>query len=702
MSGKSIRAQIAPGFVLLVAAVTLPVMRAKAEDAPTVDTSKWVCKYCPFDTGFSLTPDLGLGYVSDDSAKFGEYTGLNEQGAYVVADADGRYRGEDGLWLDLSAVDLGLDSRYIGVEAGRQGRYEVHLSYKQLPHNISDTTVSPFSGFGTGSLTLPSTWVPGATTDAMSALDGSLHEVDFETERRLFDLGAALTPVKHWAFAINVRHEEKTGTRGTGGSFVFNDARFPMPFDYKTDQFDVSAAYNVARFQARIAYYASIFRNEDRALVWANPYVPLAVGGTAGQLALAPGNQFHQVTLSAGYRITERTQLTADVAFGRMTQDEAFLPYTINPSLTTQPLPRNSLNGRVDTLTGKLRIASTLTDRLRVNASVSYNDRNNRTPQAVYDPIVTDTAPGEPRTNLPYSFERSVASVDGAYAWTPDITLYAGCSFDEYKRDLQEVARTREGSCWGKAGLQTNDVATISLTWTHSQRTGSDYVPNAYDTPLQNPLMRIYYMADRDRDAVKLRLDGSPGPRFEFGVEANVTWDWYYNSVIGLLDGRSWAAAADCAWMFSEKASATCYLSHEQIRSSQANAEFLASAPLWFGENKDTIDTAGVGIKVNANDKLDFGLDYTYSRSTGETVIQSATVGFPDLTTRLGSARLYVNYAPKQKLSLRLSYWYEDYRTEDWAVDGVTPSTIDNVLSLGQESPSYNVNVVTLSCRYEF
>jgi hypothetical protein len=32
----------------------------------------------------------------------------------------------------------------------------------------------------------------------------------------------------------------------------------------------------------------------------------------------------------------------------------------------------------------------------------------------------------------------------------------------------------------------------------------------------------------------------------------------------------------------------------------------------------------------------------------------------------------------------------------------VTPSTIANVISLGQGSPPYHINVITLSGRYEF
>jgi len=701
MHGNHLRPQVAHG-VAFVLFTMLPVMRAAAEDAPAVDTSKWVCKFCTFEeTGFSFTPNLGVGYVTDDSAKFGEYTGMNEQGAYLIADAAGRYRGADGLWLDLSAVDLGLDSRFFGVEGGRQGKYEFHLNYKQLPHNISDTANSPFLGIGTTSLTLPSSWVPASTTGAMTALDASLRGTDFNTERRMVDLGGALTLVKHWAFAVNVRHEEKTGTRGTGGSFIFNDSRLPMPVDYQTDQFDASAAYNAERLQARFAYYGSIFNNDDAALIWENPYLPLANGATTGQLALAPSNQFHQLVFSAGYKLAERAQVTGDIALGRMTQNESFLPYTINSSLPTQPLPASSLDGQVDTLTGNLRFTTTPVDKLRINASLTYNERNNRTPQAEYDWITTDTAVAAPRTNLPYSFKHTVASIDGAYPLTTSIRLYAGCTIDEFERDLQEVEYTNEGGCWGKAGFQAKDGASFTIKWAHSLREGSDYLPPP-DTPPQNPLMRIYSMADRSRDELNLRIDATPGERFNFGLDASVTWDAYYNSAIGLLDGNSLSLAADCSWMLSEKFSATCYASHEQIKSRQANAELLAPSPLWTSENTDTIDTAGAGFKYRVHEKLDLGIDYTFVRSSGEILIESATVGFPDLETRLNSARLYIDYATKKKLSLRLSYWYEDYRSDDWALDGVTPSTISNVLAFGQGTPSYYINVVALSGRYEF
>jgi MtrB/PioB family decaheme-associated outer membrane protein len=685
---------------LLIAAAVVP-LRTGAEEAAAVDTSRWACKYCTFEEAADFSTTLGAGYVSDDSAKFGEYNGLNEEGGYAVAAAAGRYRGKEALWLDLSATDLGLSSRSVDLDGGRQGRWDLHLNYWQLQHAISDTAVTPFGGAGKSALSLSSSWVPASTTGTMTMLDSSLHGIDFETERKRFDLGGSLTPVEHWSFAVNVRHEEKSGTRGMGGSFVFNDALLPVPVDYRTEQIDASAAYRTAQFQGRIAYYGSIFENDTAALSWGNPYVPLA-GDTMGQLALAPGNEFHQLVLTAGYQIHERSRVTADVAVGRMTQDEAFLPYTVNTTLMTSPLPRQSLDGRVDTLTSALKLNVAPLDKLRIDASVTYNDRNNRTPATVYELITTDTGVAEPRTNLPYSLSRIVATLDGAYALAAGTMLYAGCRYDEHERDLQEVVHTRDESCWGKVSVNAADSADVSLMWTHAQRTSSDYVPNPDDIALQNPLMRLYNLANRDRDEVKLRVDLTPAESFEIGLDGHVAWDSYYKSVIGLRDARSWAAAVDCAWTLTAKLSATCYLSHEQIDSHQANAELLAPAPLWFGNSTDTTDTAGAGLTYRAHDKLDVGLDYLYARSTAETAIKSATVGFPDLTTRLHSARLYVDFAATARLALRLSYWYEEYRSDDWALDGVTPSTVSNVLAFGQTSPAYQINVTTLSGRYKF
>jgi len=96
-----------------------------------VDTSEWKCEYCPFDDGYRAEIDAGAIYVSDDAARFGNGTGLDEKGAYVDLGGNGRYR-KDGTDVSWYAEDLGTSARVLNVSAGRPGKYEVELDYREL------------------------------------------------------------------------------------------------------------------------------------------------------------------------------------------------------------------------------------------------------------------------------------------------------------------------------------------------------------------------------------------------------------------------------------------------------------------------------------------------------------------------------------------------------------------------------------------
>ena len=70
-----------PLFLLTALGVLSAAGTAAAADSGTVDTSEWKCESCPFPKkGTSGAIDVGLAAVSDASAKFGDYTGLQRQG----------------------------------------------------------------------------------------------------------------------------------------------------------------------------------------------------------------------------------------------------------------------------------------------------------------------------------------------------------------------------------------------------------------------------------------------------------------------------------------------------------------------------------------------------------------------------------------------------------------------------------------------
>lgn len=692
----------------LVLLIALSTQAAAAEDtvaagANIVDTSQWKCKFCQFDEGLSGTLDLGLGYVSDDSFKFGEYTGLNKQGPYLIGNADVRSRAKDGGYWNFNATDLGLDSRELRAESGRQGKYRLFLEYDELPHFISDSASTPFLGTGGDTLTLPPGWVRAGTTGGMTSLGASLHDVDLQTQRKRVGVRFSYIPERDWEYAVNVRHETKEGTMRIGGAFFFNSAQLIRPVDYVTDQVDVSATYRSATWQTRFAYYGSMFRDGNDALTWQNPFTALVAGADAGQLALPPDNEFHQLAGAVGYQWSERTRVTADLAVGRMRQDQNFLAPTLNPNLSVPALPRDSLEGRVDTLNANLNVLSDVSDRLRLSAAYLYDDRANKTPQATYNWVTTDTFIAAPRTNLPYSFTHGAFKLSADYRLTSRLKTSLGFDDDTRERTFQEADKTREQTVWGKFIVRARDDTDLTLKLAHADREVSSYHAVPQIDPPENPLLRKYNMANRTRDAANLRADFAARENVNLGFAIDVATDDYPDSTIGLTRGKDLNLSFDASAALGKSTNLNFFVNREEIKSTQVGSQAFAT-PDWSATNEDTITAAGVGLKHAAiRNKLDLGADYTASRSSGAIVVTNGVpTPFPDLVTRLDTVRLYTTYRLKDGISLYSAYSYEHYRTRDWTLEGVAPNTIPNVLTLGEIPPSYHVGVLALALRYKF
>ena len=670
----------------------------------SVDTSQWKCESCKFEQGVSGTLDLGVGDVSHKSSKFGEYNGLNKKGGFVIGDGAVRARGEDGTYWNLNASNLGLHTRSLDAEGGRQGSYKLLFKYDEVLHSLSDSAQTPFAGNGGTFLTLPAGF-PAATTAAMP-LAGTLRQIDLGTQRTRLGVGASWTPVRDWEYGVSFRREAREGTKRIAGAFFINSAQLVEPVDFLTHQLDASASYTGAKWQAKLAYYGSTLRNSNDSLNWQNPFsfLPGFPGAGSGQLALPPDNQFHQVLASAGYQISERTRASADIAVGRMTQNDGFLGSTQNVTLAVPALPGSSLNGRADTLDANLKLSSALTDRLRLNAAYIYNDRDNQTPQAMYSMVSTDMFAGAPRTNLPYGFTQEKFKLSADYKVLANTKVFAGVDSESRKRTFQEVDRSREDTVWGKITSRVLDKADLSLKFAHGERRNSAYQVVPGIAPPENPLLRKYNMASRTRETVALRADVAVAENVNIGFGVDTSNDDYLDSTIGLLSGRDLNLNGDVSVILTQDTSLHLFANHQEIKSRQAGSQTF-SIPDLSGENKDRIDFFCIGLKhVAIKDKLDIGADYGSSRSKGEISVNTGALNpaFPNLSTTLDSLKLYASYRLKDNVSLQASYWHERYDSNNWMLDGVAPGTIPNVLALGEQAPRYSVNVFRLALRYKF
>jgi MtrB/PioB family decaheme-associated outer membrane protein len=668
-----------------------------------LDTSRWECEYCIVESGFSGGAELGVGDVSDDSFKFGEYNGLEDDGAFFIGNGTARYRDGDAGYLDLKVRDLGLDTRSLDFEGGRQGRYRLFLTYDEIPHNISDSAKTPYLGSGGDMLGLPANWVTAGSTAGMTELAGSLRNADVDTQRQRFGIGGAFIPARKWETSVNFRHEVRDGQLGSGGAFFFNAAQLVEPIDYVTDELEAAVTYTTRKWQARLSYYGSFFDNDDESLTWQNAFNPLVAGADAGQLALPPDNQFHQVLLASGYQLSDRTRLSGDIAMGRMEQDENLLQATLNPNLAVA-LPRTSADAEVETLTANVKADSSITGKLRLNAAYRYSDRDNTTPSELFEWVTTDSFVNPPRRNLPYSFTDNTGSLGADYRFSGRTRLSAGYDYQKRERTNQEVRDTTEDTIWAKFRVRAGDYVDLELGAGHADRDASNYDPVAETDPSQNPLLRKYNMADRTRDTGSVHAGVSPHERVSIGLDIDYSKDDYSDSLVGLTESRDTRYNADVSVILTDVTTLTAFGGREQIKSEQAGSQAFA-APDWFAKNDDTFDSFGIGVKHQLiEDKLDVGADYVWSRSTGEIRVDNGAspADFPDLKTSLDTLNLYASYRLRDNLTLRAAYWYEEYDSSDWLLDGVSSATIPNVIAFGELSPEYDVHVIMMSVRYQF
>jgi MtrB/PioB family decaheme-associated outer membrane protein len=676
-----------------------------AGSAAAADTANWKCETCPYPKGVSASVEVGVGAVSGASSKFGDLTGLQRDEGHLVLGGSVSRRGEDGYFADVTATDLGLDTRQVTAQTGREGLYTLKLGYSEVPRHLTDGAATPFLGVGGSVLTLPAGFPSGST--ATMPLAASLQQVGVGYKRSRFDLSATWLAGENWTHHLTLRHDVRDGTRVQGAAFFANTSQLVIPVDQTTDQIELGTAYAGRRWQASLAYQISLFRNGQDSLTWDNPFFPVIAGSAQGQLALAPDNEMHQIVGTGAYQISPKIRASADFSVGRMTQNSSYLAPTLNAALaaTVPALPAASLDGRVDTFNGSVRLSAAPTDKLRLNASYARDVRDNRTSVLTYPMVSNDMfLDAATRTNTPYTIKQDRLKLNADYRGPGSLKLSAGIEEDDRERSYQEVVNTREATVWGRLRMQARENLNLSLKLAHAERRHSTYgISTWYGYP-ENPLLRKYYLAARNRDSVGLRAETTIGEKVNLALSADYADDHYGESAVGLTGARSANFGADLSFAMSEQTQLHLYGQTEEIRSRQAGSQAFSVAD-WTAHSKDRFDMLGLGVQHAAiANKLDLGADLTFSRSNSDVSVDNGTnpPAFPTATTALDSLKFYATYKLKDNLSLTGSYWYERYEAKDWRLDSVQPNTVFNLLALGQQAPRYTANVVRVALRYRF
>jgi MtrB/PioB family decaheme-associated outer membrane protein len=431
-----------------------------------------------------------------------------------------------------------------------------------------------------------------------------------------------------------------------------------------------------------------------------------------------------------------------------MTQNEAFLPYTINPGLTTSAMPRTSLNGLVRTTFLSARLSMRPVRNLSVNASLRHENRDNKTPQSEYIYIGGDiqlqpqpaSNSDRIRTNLPRSRRQEQMTLDADYRVSATTAIKAGWDRDDVTRTFAEVERATEDTYRVELRQGGTGPWTANASYARLVRRGTQYLYNlpylaSYTSPAfigglaaangcaepiscirNGPLQNKFYLADRDRELSRLIIGFTPNAPVSLRARLDVNRDGYPNSSYGVTDASGWSASADLGYALNDDFSATLFYTYEDQRSRERSRQIQSADPAaasspdsdWVNQLADKASSAGFGMKYKGllGGRLELDVDAIAVR--GRTPI-STTVGpavpaaqnpaapLPDLTMRSADFNLAARYAVDRHSTVRLNYAYRRLNSADWAYQQVGAATLANVIGTNEIPARYSVHGAGIS-----
>jgi MtrB/PioB family decaheme-associated outer membrane protein len=689
---------------IVISALAIPALLLGAGAATgEADTSDWACEGCPFDEAYRANVSVGATNVSEDAARFGNYTGYDEEGAYGNLDGEGRYN-KGGYRLDYTMEELGLDSRAFGLSVDSAGLFGMNFGYREIPFRRFDTTSTIFTQPTSDRHALPSGWVPAGTTGGMTALSSSLRQSLIGSDRQIIDFGGFYDPRNDFRFYADFQRQAKDGVDITSAGSYGQANHLPRFIDYETDTVDAGVQYRAEAFSLTLAWYGSFFTNKNPELTWETPFVATPAT-SALRMAQQPDNEYQQLSLSGKYLVDHwDTVIAFLVASGQRKQNEALLPYSSNPTLGGA-LPRASLDGKVDTLNYALTVTSRPLDKLRARFSFRYDERDNGTPVTDWSRVIVDLLEsGEPEPNAPYSYDRGHATTSLEYAFRDNLRVSAGYEYRQVNRDLQEVAEQTTNEGWGQ--LRWQPTAWLDL---RAKGGAAARGVDRYDTTVaislgQNPLMRKYNLAYRYREYGEVVASIMPlESSISFSASVLFADDDYKDSLLGLNGAEEFRATADVSWAINESTSVYLAYGRDALDAHQTGSEQFAAWD-WSAFHEDRFDHVSAGMSYRPADGP-INLRFDYSRGNGDTTIEYDSLSgglssLPELESTLDSLFVEASYDFSERLAATFSLRYEKFELKDFAL--VSQTTLQNVLTLGAQPYDYDVYAAGIGIRYRF
>jgi MtrB/PioB family decaheme-associated outer membrane protein len=741
----------------------------------------------------------------DDDSKFEEYRDLDDD---IVLHEILLYGRKDDYHFALEGQNLIRDDRSALIEAGRYGKYEVQIRWDEIIHNfkpnnrflgtlsgdgywavpdVVQQTLEPNFPLGDcerfpGDPTPPPCSPTAAGRNDLLDLLGHAPTVDLRLEREIGRINLAYSPFQSFNLRAGYLHEDRKGLRamstgayrrdgdganlvgGVGENFTLYGLEFPEPIQYDTNELNFGLDYRQANrlfnWHVDLNYHFTYFENEISFVTWDNPLrftdAEIQGGAAQGRLDLFPDSQSHSISLTGGISaLPLNSKLTTTVSWGRITQNDDFLPYTVNRALTIDatggphdgdpgwnaPLPVNDLDGQVDTLLVNAVLSSRPIDPLSLTFKVNYYDYDNDSEAISWvdgwarigESDWSKAAEAGVFNRVP-KWERIRTDAEVAYKVHKMLTLIADYRYESYERNRDRNADTDEHIYGGGIKLTPCDQAMMRLSYHRSDRE----IDGAYSPAPAEPFfeweeLRMFDQSDRERDRIDAYLSLDPIDRLSLGFSFNYNDDEYDTSFYGLQRSSGFTTGADLSYAVLDRVTLFGYYSRDDYETrtktraksdAAGGGSFAVPENDWLTGIDDVANTVGAGITVEViPEKLSFGLgaDYSFAESeirgtnpdfvAGTTTSSATAYDWPDLEIETTEVKADLNYNFTEHLSTGLRYVYKMFDLDDAAWNSVSaygnpPDTqgnrLDYFIFMDANYGDYDAHLVTWTVSYRF
>jgi MtrB/PioB family decaheme-associated outer membrane protein len=662
--------------------------------------------------------------IDGDPARFQRYQDVRDG----VLFTDARYARDDpgGAWLFRAGADnLGWRDQRYAAEYQRTGKFVVTGLWDQIPQFYSVDTKTPFTPAPSplqlddavqlqaqngGGLNV---YVPIATQfDLIERRD--IGHVNFlATPTPSLDLTAAFTTQKH------------VGELPWGASFGFsNDVEVALPYDSRTNDFNLGAEWTNTRQMFRVGYAGSWYDNLDDTLVWDSP-LRLTDSTTApgrGRMALWPSNSAQTVSAAGYSKFAHRTQLTGFISYGSWNNDEPLQPFTINSTLPQLALPRTTTDATAHVFSTNLNLVSRPLDEWRFSARVRRYDYNNETPQAVipqfinYDTSVTTSSTGGPEL---YAHNRTTFDADATWAGLQPLALTVGYTRNNSGHDFRIFESTGEDVFRLTADAVGTQWLTFRADYELSGRSGSGLDEQLLTEIGEQPAMRHYDVADRTRNRFNGQVDIVPNDVWTFSVTGGVGKDDYDDSYFGLQEStfRVFSVGADLrrpdGWGAGASYNYERYSGFQQSRNaSPGQTPPQETDPLrnWTADSRETVNYFSIYAappRFRQNTEARVSYDFSYAEGSYFYAIPPGSPltppnQLPNVFNKLQQLHVDVRHRLTNQWAATVSYLFEPFRVYDFAFD---PTVVNGIaqpssLVLGYVYRPYTAHSFVVGARY--